>query len=192
MFIYYQMSKVSGVILAGGKSSRMGQDKGMMYFKGQPMVSWVIQCMKEITPYISISTNDHSYIKWGLPMIEDHEKEQGPLAGLISSLSQVSYEDVLVLSCDMPFVEPFVLQRLLDESEGAEIVVPKIEGRVYPLCAYYKRSCLPKLKMLFEQGERRMQDVIKQFNCQEVSFSASYEHYFKNINTPREKELFEL
>lgn len=167
----------------------MGQDKGMMYFKGQPMVSWVIQNLKEVTPLLSISTNDKAYECWGLPLIEDEVKDQGPLGGLISCLEQAQCEEVLVVSCDMPFVEPFILNLLLEEV--AEVVLPEVSGRRYPLCAYYKRSCLPKLRALFLVGERKMHRVIEHLDSRVVSLPPSFEPYFQNINTPREKELLE-
>lgn len=186
------MSKVSGIILAGGRSSRMGQDKGMMYFRGEPMIAWVIQSLKGVTTNISISTNDVKYTQWGFPIIQDEVTQQGPLAGVVAALEQSKNQMNVIVSCDMPFMRPVVLLRLLEESKNAEITIPIVGGKSYPLCGCYQKSCTPKLRKLLMKGERKMKTVIQNFKLKEVEFPIVWESYFQNINTPKEKELLEL
>lgn len=98
--------EITGIILAGGKSSRMGKDKGLCDFKGKALVSYAIETLRPLCGNLMISANyfPEKYAEFDLPVIADEVKNIGPMGGILSCLKQSHTQHNLVLSCDTPFV----------------------------------------------------------------------------------------
>lgn len=179
---------VTGIILAGGKSSRMGADKGLVLLGGKPMVQYAIESLGLFCDRILISSNNPEYIRFGLEVIADSVADAGPMAGITSCLKQSTTERNLVLSCDMPLLQPVVLKTLLENVYENTFVVPvDAEGRSEPLCAFYKRSSLAILEDLINAGSFRMTDLFLRAPVKYLSpgdYPVKYNsQWFANINS---------
>lgn len=134
-------------IQAGGKSSRMGQDKALLPFLGQPLITRLIARLRPIADEIIITTNDPAaYAFLGLPLFPDLHPGRGALGGLHTALACASHPLVAVLACDMPFASPQLLnhQKDLLLAEAMDISVPAGPQGLEPLHAIYRReTCLP-------------------------------------------------
>ena len=133
--------KVTGIILAGGRSSRMGIEKGMVNFQGQPLIQYSIDVLKNYCSRIIISTNSNAYYSLGYPVQNDIVHEAGPMGGIYSSLLHSKTDYNLILSCDTPFVTSFLLRKILENSEGYQVVIPlSRQGFPEPLIGFYHKN----------------------------------------------------
>ena len=105
---------IMGIILAGGKSSRMGSDKGLLKIENRTFVECVIDAMKPLIDEIIIVSNNPEYDQFGYHRVEDDIKDSGPLAGLYSGLKHSNTEHNLVLSSDIPLIKAEILEKLID------------------------------------------------------------------------------
>ncbi len=179
--------KVTGIILAGGKSSRMGFDKGLAQFKGKKMIEHVLDVLQEVTNEIIIVANSDSYNFLGYPVYRDLVKEVGPLGGIYTGLHYSSTQKNIVVACDMPQLSTKVLNSLL-VNDGFEIVLGKLGGRLEPLCAYYEKAIQLSLKDLIDSNSLSMQRAVKSFRTKVVEIDESESGSLKNINTPQDLE----
>ena len=183
---------VTGIILAGGKSSRMGFDKGMAELNGKKMAEWVVAALQSVCSHILIVSNTDNYNKLDYPVYEDIYKNTGPLGGIYTGLTYSATEYNLVVACDMPFITPNIFNLLLSFADTYSIVVPSVNGRFEPLCAFYHKQTCHKMNNLLLQKTWKMQQVIRQFDYKEIKLENTQTELsvFANINTPEElKEI---
>jgi molybdopterin-guanine dinucleotide biosynthesis protein A len=163
----------SGVVLSGGKSSRIGQDKGLVILDGRPLVSWVIERLKLVVDEVIIVVGSDSVIleyRTLIPndvrVVSDCYQEDSPMIGLISGLGEAKGEYAVVTACDMPFIRPDVLERLFQAAEGKSgTLIVKPDGWVEPLPAVYRiSSCLEYAESLRLRGELRIRKVLETMN----------------------------
>jgi molybdopterin-guanine dinucleotide biosynthesis protein A len=176
---------ITGIVLAGGKSSRMGEDKGIMEFDGKKMVKHILDALAPVVDEIIIIANNNHYNDFGYPVYEDIIKDCGPMGGIYTGLTRSNTMKNIVLSCDMPFIKSKMVSYIIAESGDYEITVPKHENKLEPLCAIYSKKCADKLKGLLERKEWKMQEALQYFNTQQLRFSGAkeIEKNFININT---------
>jgi molybdopterin-guanine dinucleotide biosynthesis protein A len=179
---------ITGIILAGGKSTRMGFDKGMAELNGKPMVGWVIAALQGVCNHIIIISNTANYEQLGYPVYADLYKNTGPLGGIFSGLTYTSTEYNLVVACDMPFINTDIFNLLLKYASNHSIVVPSVNSRFEPLCAFYHKHTRHKMEELLLQKIWKMQEVIREFTYKEIKVEDLLPdpHMFANINTPSE------
>jgi molybdopterin-guanine dinucleotide biosynthesis protein A len=113
---------ISGIILSGGKSSRMGTDKGLLQFKNRPLIEYSLQLLKPCCNEILISTNKKKYEYLGLPLIKDELKDIGPIGGIYSCIKKINNDKALITACDIPEIMPEILQSLVELSKNADVV----------------------------------------------------------------------
>jgi molybdenum cofactor guanylyltransferase len=129
-------SSYTGIILAGGKSERMGKDKGLMDWKGKQLVQYSIEALRPFCDHMIISTNNDEYARFGIPLVKDEYPNIGPMGGLHAGLKASKTEHNLFMSCDMPLVDEEVISLLLESVKNHQAVVPVVDGRLIPVCAY--------------------------------------------------------
>ena len=146
------------VVLAGGKSRRMGTNKAFVLVAGVPIISRLIDEARLLTDEVRISANDPApYEPFGVPVISDIHPGQGPLAGLHAGFASTRRSFVLLLACDLPRARAEWLERLVALADAWDAVIPRTsDGRVHPLCAVYKRNCLPALERNLQVGINKM------------------------------------
>lgn len=175
---------ITGIILAGGKSSRMGSDKGLLTFNNSTFMSHIIDAAKPLVSEILIVSHNPSYDEFGYKRIEDLIVNSGPLAGLYSGLYHSKTKYNLVLSCDVPLVNTLVLKRLVEEFEdGIDVIQIQSQNKTMPLIAIYKKECLSTCKTLLLQGEKRLRTAVTQLNTKTVVLDSELDLYVRNINT---------
>jgi molybdenum cofactor guanylyltransferase len=178
--------KYSGIILAGGKSSRMGQDKALLKIDGEPMIGHVSKLLRAFCDEIIVSSSNKEHAQFGDFMVEDAIKDSGPLAGIQAGLLAAKNDQCFVLSCDTPFVTKEVLERLRENSEGKLITVSSNSHRLQPLIAIYSKKALRDISSYLERDERSLLPLQKICNAKVVHFDANDSKAFENLNTPSE------
>jgi len=181
---------ISIVIQAGGVSRRMGQDKGLVQLGGRPLVQHVLDRVAQLGDEVCITTNrPQAYAFLGVPTAADPQPGLGALAGLRTALHAARGDTVLVVACDMPFLEPALLRHLLSRSGEAEVIIPRRHGEFEPLHAVYRRSCLTALEAALARGEARMISFFPDVRLLPIDQPelAAYDPEglsFFNVNTP--------
>ncbi|REJ81007.1 MAG: molybdenum cofactor guanylyltransferase [Bacteroidetes bacterium] len=179
-------ANINGVILSGGKSSRMGQTKAWIILGEKTMLEHVVDAMKQVTNEIFISANEKEFEKTGYKVIYDEVKGAGPLGGICSVLNQTQAQKLLVLSCDVPFISVEFLRYLIQNSKPGFNTVPVYMGKLEPLIAIYDKSNLQVMADCLNKGIYKLQDILKKCKTQLllVPHDKYSFHIFDNINTP--------
>ncbi len=182
--------EMNGIILAGGKSSRMGQDKGLMEVDGQPMVRRVIDVLSPLVNKVLIIANDPAYSRFGYPVYPDLIPGKGPAGGIYTGLTHTGTEKNICLSCDLIRINEGLLRFLIRESKDSEITVAKHGQKTEPLIGIYRKKCLSGWKKLLEQDLLKLQDMIEHFEVNKVAITPDmdfyHDHLFDNINAPED------
>jgi len=174
----------TAIVLAGGQSSRMGEDKSMLSADNLPMIEKIVRQLTGHFREIVIGANDiEKYRFLNLPVIPDVEKGKGPLMGLYSTLLHSKHEINFVVACDIPDLNMDYVKELMRQAKCHEIVVPIWgDGKFEPLFAVYKKSILDKAKKLLDNGRRK---IILLFESADVKYvpMQNAEKWYKNLNT---------
>ncbi len=187
-----RLKGITGIILAGGKSSRYGMNKALVEINGVRLIERVFRVMESIFEHLIIITNtphDYAYLK--LPMYEDLIKGLGPLGGILTGLDAISNDAGFVVACDMPFLNADLVRYMVDMRDNYYAVVPKITWKIEALHALYDKRCLPAIRELIESQEFqaiKFFDMIRVRYVEEDEIRASDPllRSFFNVNSPRE------
>jgi len=180
----------SAVILAGGKSSRMGQDKARLKVEGRPLLARQIELVRRVAAaeiFIS-SRAGEEYSEFGLPVLHDRFPDAGPLGGIERALDTARSPLLLVLAVDMPCMTADQLDRLKTVSSAGRGVVPRLAGRLEPLAAFYPKTAQAIAAKLLSERSYAVRVFAEQ--CRQSSLVEFYEpgeadaHCFSNWNTP--------
>jgi molybdopterin-guanine dinucleotide biosynthesis protein A len=177
---------VNAYILAGGKSSRMGRDKGLMPFKGKPLIQYVIEQLMPAVKSIVLVANNQEYKDFGLEVIGDYIKDIGPAGGIYTALRHTDASCNFIVGCDMPFVTTAAVEFIIQSSVQSQITLPVYHQTIEPLFGIYTKECSTKWHELVQQNIVKLNDMITYFKLQKLNmdnnelFSANL---FRNINT---------
>jgi len=186
--------QVTGVILAGGKSRRMGRDKAFLPFGKGLLIERVIEVIRRVTADVIVITNTpEQYQGFGLPMFADVIPEAGSLGGIYTGLVHARTPYSLCLACDMPFVKPEFLRFLCDTAGEADVVIPRNAEDFQPLCAVYSQVCREPIRQKIEAERLKITGFFDQVRVRviEGDFLTHYDPHdvmFFNANTPEEYE----
>jgi molybdenum cofactor guanylyltransferase len=182
----YIKAALSGVIIAGGQSSRLGFNKALLQFQGKPVIERMLETLAPIVSSIKIiANNPPDYHSLNIETAPDLRPGCGPLSGIHSALSLSNTEYVLIVSCDLPLLTADTLRPLLLEYPGYDITMFK-HKLFEPLCAIYRRSCLPALEELIDHGEYRIIDLFPTLNTRIIRIEQR--EAFQSINTKEDYE----
>ena len=179
------MSK-TGIILAGGKSSRMNQDKGLMILNGKPMIQFVINVLKPFVDEIIIVSNNSEYEQFGYPVYSDLVKDKGPLVGIYTGLFYSQSATNIILSCDVPYLNSDVVSFLCAKHIDCQITIPRIEGRTHQLIGVFSKSCTTHFVQSIEKEELKLLDAFKSLNLNIVDANHFNSDLFRNLNSPND------
>ncbi len=180
---------ITGIILAGGKSSRMGTDKGFLELNGKLFIEYSISALQPLVSQIMIVSNNSDYDAFGLKRVKDIIKNSGPLAGIYSGLHQSKTAYNLVLSCDIPLIKKEILEQLIKAQDGYSDVIQIVSNeKQMPLIALYKKTCEAPFYKLLQNDERRLHVAINQCKVKNIVLNSEFETFTENINTPEELE----
>lgn len=189
---------VTGIILAGGRSRRLGRDKAVEPFDGQPLIRRVIERVAPLTSEIVIVVADAARGA-SLPLEPDHRialdifPEGGSLGGIYSGLTAATNRWGLVVACDMPFLNRELLRHMLAQREGWDAVVPQPGSFPEPTHALYSRECLPSMEARLQAHDLKISGFFDQVKVRylaqdEVEIFDPDLHSFFNVNSPEDLE----
>jgi molybdopterin-guanine dinucleotide biosynthesis protein A len=192
-------TRVTGVILAGGASRRMGQNKALLDLDGRPLIAIVAERLRAVAEELIIAADETArYACWADHCVPDIYPEVGTLGGIHTGLETATHELALIVGCDMPFLDPGVLDWFVQAASRngdacpADLVILKHEtGIVEPLHAVYRKSCLPAIRATIESGERcafafHDQVRVRYVGPDEIAPLDPELLSFLNVNTPEE------
>jgi molybdopterin-guanine dinucleotide biosynthesis protein A len=161
---------ITGVILAGGKSRRMGQNKALMSLGGVRLIDRVVGVLREVFPSLLMVTNSPEvYADLRLPMVGDVFLEKGSLGGIYSAVYYASTPYCFVVACDMPFLQSAVIRYLIDQLAGYDVVIPDIHGEMQPLHAIYSKACLPPIHRCLEANRLKIVGFLPEVRVRTVT-----------------------
>jgi molybdenum cofactor guanylyltransferase len=156
---------ILGVILSGGKSSRMGSEKGLVKYKGKALVEYSIGVLKPFCEEIVISTNSMDYSDFGYSTISDIVSGIGPMGGMFSVMHERKADNYFFIACDTPHLNIQMAKDLIKEISFADIVVPKHSGdKIEPLFGVYSSKVLAIIKKQIDSGNYKLMDLLKACN----------------------------
>jgi molybdopterin-guanine dinucleotide biosynthesis protein A len=181
----------SVVVLAGGKSSRLGRDKALLPIGGQPMLARTVQRLSALTDDLIVVSNEpksHGSLALAARLVPDLEPGQGSLMGIYSGLRVARHARALVVACDMPLLSIPLLWYMLSLARGYDVVIPRLNGLLEPLHAIYGKACLPPISRLLDQGQRKIiaffQEVrVRYIEEDEVDAFDPHRLSFLNVNS---------
>ena len=197
------ITAVTGVILAGGQSRRMGQNKALMRLGNEPLIVHVIRQMESVTDELLLITNEPDlYTSLKLPIYPDILPDMGALGGLHAGLSYAANSTVICVGCDMPLLQSNLLSHLVALLGSYDAVVPCVQAVNRPspvfqtLSAVYSKRCLPVIDEMLAVGELRVHALYDRIDARIVQPHEWREFdprglSFFNINTPEDFEKAE-
>lgn len=188
----------TGILLAGGKSSRMKKDKAFLEIDGKPLVERSLGVLQTVFSEVIISSNKPElFARYELPIIKDELHDRGPIEGLYQGLKAATYDLVFFVACDMPFLEIDFIRFLAKWSQNYDIVVPKLESGLHPLHAFYHRCCLSAIRKNLKAGRLKIIDFypaysVKYVDETEMESFSDLTSIFCNVNTPEDWSKIKL
>jgi molybdopterin-guanine dinucleotide biosynthesis protein A len=183
------MAQVTGIVLAGGRGSRMGGvDKGLQPLRGKPMVAWVLERLAPQVDEIVLNANQNleAYAGFGHRVVPDSLGGfAGPLAGLHAGLQAAAHPLAVTVPCDSPFLPLDLVLRLKEKLANNDLAVAKTGDQPHPVFALVRRSVLPHLERFLAGGGRKIDAWYATLAVVEVSFDDQPDA-FRNINTLEE------
>ncbi len=182
------MEQASAVILAGGKSSRMGEDKSLIHIGGLTILELLARQLQPLVAEVLISSNDPaSHIFLGLPLVPDESPDCGPIMGILSCLSAARHEKVIFTPCDIPGLPAAFITDLLARAQSADVVMAlDARGRYEPLLAVYSRRLVPLIRGLVTAGERRIVSILGLPGISSEFVSLAGQTWYYNLNSPED------
>ena len=184
--------KVSAVLLVGGKSSRMGQDKATMLFRGEPLWKTQLDHLRRLRPkeiLISAQT-DPAWRPSDTEFVADQQPSRGPLSGIAAALSRIRTNHLLVLAIDVPFMTESYLGNLCERVEPGRGVVPAIDNRFEPLAAVYPHDAYVDFAGAFSGNDLSLQSLVKKLisagKLSALQVSDDERPLFRNLNKPQD------
>jgi molybdopterin-guanine dinucleotide biosynthesis protein A len=186
---------IAGYVLAGGGSTRFGQDKALVEFEGKPMLTRMVELLRGATKSTKVVAVRGKYEAFGVELVEDRWPGEGPLGGIITALEHAAgnagSEWNLIVSCDMPFLTREWLTFLCERAAKSEVhvVFPDSGHGPEPLCACYRTDAAVALRAAFESGVRKVTQGLQHVTT-EVLDEADWKRFdsagrlFWNMNTP--------
>lgn len=177
--------QITGIILAGGKSSRMGSDKGFVMYKNKAFIQHIIEAIQPLVNDIIIVSNNPDYDIFKLKRVQDLIENAGPLAGVYTGLHYTSTENNLLVSCDVPLINTETLKKLTEQiNDDHDVIQLESMGKTMPLIAMYKKRSKDICFTLLQDGERRLRKALKSMSVKTITLTKEQEIYTTNINTP--------
>ena len=189
-------TEVTGIILAGGKSRRMGEDKRYLVVGEQTILErglgvicsifqQVLVVIAQDSPPLSVDAN----------VVRDLRSDCGSLGGLYTGLMQATTPWIFVVACDMPFLDQAVIGQFTSRRATADIVMAKLDARLHPMHALYGKRCLPALEQMIQTRQLKIQEIVSQPSLR-VQYVTEAElltidpswRSFQNVNTPSDLE----
>ena len=185
--------RVTGVVQAGGKSTRMGgEPKALIDLGGRRIVERVVAAIAPVVDDVLVVTNTpEHYAFLGLPMVADVFPDHGSLGGIYSGLKAATGEAAFTVACDMPFLRADVARVVVAHAGEADVVIPRLGEQLETMHALYAKACLPHIEQRLRAGRLKIVGFFDDVRVLEIAEAevrriADPEIVFMNVNTPDE------
>ncbi|MBI3753988.1 MAG: molybdenum cofactor guanylyltransferase [Deltaproteobacteria bacterium] len=182
---------MTGIILAGGKSSRMGFNKAFIDIGGERIIDRTIKLFKRLFEEIILVTNNPAeYEEMDILTAADIVKDAGSLGGIYTGLFHASYEYSFIAACDMPFLNKAVILKMMGISDGCQAVVPFVLGRYHPLHAVYSKKCIKPVEEMIKNNDLRIANLFQKIKIKrlEEKDGPSLEQILSSVDNINTKE----
>lgn len=183
---------MSGIILSGGKSLRMGEDKAFLQIEGVPIITRIYNLFKELFQEVIIVTNQREFFKkFDSKIYQDLIPDKGALGGLYTGIFFSSFQYSFCVACDMPFLNKSLVEHLIKNIQDNDVVVPRTRDGMQPLHAIYSKNCIDPIERIIQEGKYKITDIYKMVRVKVVEekeflFLDPLRESFINVNTPEE------
>ncbi len=185
---------MTSIVLAGGKSLRLGREKALEEIGGRSLIERVIERLSLLGNEIIVVTSSSDQLPdLGVKRVIDSYPGKGNLVGIYSGLKEVASSNVLVVGCDMPFLNVALLRHLIALSPGFDVVIPRVDEGVEPLHAVYSKNCLAPIEVYLREGRLKIFELLPELKVRYVD-NAEIERFdprhlsFFNINSEADLE----
>ena len=181
---------MKAIVLAGGKSSRMRENKALLTFEGEPLLARIGNCLEDLGHEVYIAGKKAEYDVFPYPQIADIYPNKGPLGGIYSALVHLK-EDILVCPCDMPLLDRSIFYFLQSNADYSKINVLTYNEKVFPTLGIYPYAFVAQLQNYITQNKLKMLTILEELGAKKHSYPiySNSEQYFANINTPEDWTL---
>ncbi len=184
----------SAIILAGGKSSRMGRPKSDLQFKNATMLDHIVSAMSRVFDDLVVAVAEPRLYAWediGRRTVVDRVPHRGPVAALEQALREIEFDRAFVCSCDVPFVNGDLARKLCDMLGDHDALIPHVDGKLQPLHAVYRKTCAKVLATMRAQEKNRLHEIENFANVRivpedEIRPLDPELRSFFNVNTPED------
>ena len=194
-----QLKSITSVLLAGGRSRRMGRDKRFIELDGRTLFERTLSVLEKLFPEVVVVVAE---LTPDLPKLGRHRvvrdiiPDCASLGGLYSGLFHAAQPRAFAVACDMPFLNEAIIRRLIELGAGADVVMVQLATGVQPMHALYSKSCLPPMRKMIDAGNLKIQQLIEAPELQvrlveEQELQGTQDQFlsFLNVNTPGDLEL---
>lgn len=186
-------NKITGILLAGGMSLRMGKEKGIIRIGPKYLYQYALQVLENLCDEVLISTCKEGLFLEKYPLVCDEIPGIGPIGGIYTCLKQSSNEINVVLSYDMPLVNEELISHLIGESRSHEIVLPALaKDKAEPLCGIYRKETFRIFEQLISQKKYAVHKAIKEGNSKIIQLNDQMNFWdpdmFLNVNKAEDLE----
>lgn len=180
------------LVLAGGESRRMGRPKALLPVGRTTLIEWVVARLGPELAELLVAARSTDQLPPALHahLVRDVHPGSGPLAGIEAGLVASRHEIVVAVACDMPWVAPDLVRRLVAAVAGHDAAVPRVDGRPEPACAAYRRGAAPVLAAALAGGRRQAGAVLRDLHVRWLD--GEDPELFANLNTPADYERFRV
>ncbi len=179
---------ITGIILAGGESRRMGSLKPLVVYKGKPLINWIFESLDSVCPQIIIIANRGDFSELPALVFPDNYPGNGPAGGIEAGLSHCQTAQAIITSCDTPNLSSGFFNHLIQNHSGFEISIAAHDGTNEPLMGIYSRLVHPAFKNAILAGDPHPPRIIRKCKWQEIPINPDHDFYrpdlFLNLNTP--------
>jgi molybdopterin-guanine dinucleotide biosynthesis protein A len=190
------ISDVTGVLLAGGKSRRMGQDKRFLSIGAETLYERSLMVLRSVFQHVLVViAQDSPPIESDAPVFRDVIAESGSLGGLYTGLKQAGTAWVFAVACDMPFLDPATIRHFVGVKRDADVVMAKLQNGWQPMHALYHTNCLPVMEKMISSGNLKLHRLaddpalrVRVVVPEELSLVDPQGRSFYNVNTPEDLE----
>ncbi len=183
------MRGVTGVILAGGKSKRMGRDKLFLDIGGVPLFQHIYKVLRQVfNDLIVVTNNPEPFDPYNIRVVTDLIPGKGALGGLYTGLKSTFSEGVFCFAADMPFLNSQLIRYMIERGSEGDVIIPKTSDGLEPLHAIYSKNCLKPIETLISRGELKIIDFLQEVTVIYVSEEEILKYdpmltCFLNVNT---------
>lgn len=179
--------EITAYVLAGGKSSRMSQDKGNVLLHGKPMILHITECLEKLFSEACIVGGGETYGSYGFRCIQETERYLGPGMGILRALEDCKTAKALICSCDMPFIPSALIKHLISEIKDEDILIPSNNEVWQPFPAILSSCISSHWEEIMKEGNMSLKYLFNAFRVKEVDLQhAEYlrPYTFMNVNSP--------